>query len=47
MGRVRDTHTHHVEHFYQVIWKRNNNLFSYSLDRDGQAGARTQVRTYT
>ena len=30
MGLVRDTPTQPAKHFYQVIWKYNNNLRSYS-----------------
>ena len=32
MGLVCDTPSHHYKHFDQVIWKCNNNFWSYSSD---------------
>ena len=45
MGLVRDTPTHHDEHFYQVIWKYNNDFWSYSPDKVGRTDVRMDALT--
>ena len=45
MGLVRDTPTHHYKHFDQVIWKCNNNFWSYSPDKVGRTHASTDAHT--
>ena len=45
MDLLRDTPTQNGEHFYQVIWKYNNDLRSYSPDK--VVRIHTYTRTYS